>query len=218
MIEVTEKISVSTRDAREIEFWRVENLIPYKNNTKKHPKRQITQLANIIKEQGFKDPIWIDEKGVILAGHGRRLAAIEAGLATVPVIIYPNLTESQKRKIRISANAVARTEMDNGMLEIELTSLIEEGQELDNLGLTDEELNSITDSFAVHLDEDLLALEEDVIVDTVKVKEPPKKKEPKELEWTSEYQVTIVCNDESHQRETYNKLVGQGYSCRVLTL
>ena len=32
------------------------------------------------------------------------------------------------------------------------------------------------------------------------------------------FQVVIECQDEQQQEETYNKLIGEGYECRVLTL
>jgi ParB-like chromosome segregation protein Spo0J len=32
------------------------------------------------------------------------------------------------------------------------------------------------------------------------------------------YRIEIICKDEEHQENTYNKLVEQGYECRILTL
>ena len=32
------------------------------------------------------------------------------------------------------------------------------------------------------------------------------------------YRIDIVCKDEEHQEKTYNKLIEQGYECRLLTL
>lgn len=32
------------------------------------------------------------------------------------------------------------------------------------------------------------------------------------------YRIEIVCKDEEHQENTYNKLIEQGYECRLLTL
>ena len=32
------------------------------------------------------------------------------------------------------------------------------------------------------------------------------------------YRIEIVCKDEEHQEKTYNKLIEQGYECRLLTL
>lgn len=32
------------------------------------------------------------------------------------------------------------------------------------------------------------------------------------------YRIEIICKDEDHQENTYNKLIEQGYECRLLTL
>lgn len=32
------------------------------------------------------------------------------------------------------------------------------------------------------------------------------------------FEVIISCDDETHQEQVYNKLIGEGYECRVLTL
>ena len=32
------------------------------------------------------------------------------------------------------------------------------------------------------------------------------------------YRIEIICSDEEHQENTYNKLIEQGYECRLLTL
>lgn len=34
----------------------------------------------------------------------------------------------------------------------------------------------------------------------------------------SEFRIEIVCNNEDHQEKTYNKLIAEGYECRLLTL
>ena len=47
---------------------------PYADNAKKHPKRQIEQIAESIKRFGMNQPIVVDEKGIIIVGHGRYAA------------------------------------------------------------------------------------------------------------------------------------------------
>ena len=46
-------------------------ITPYNKNAKKHPKKQVEQIANSIKEFGFNQPIVVDKQGVIIVGHGR---------------------------------------------------------------------------------------------------------------------------------------------------
>jgi ParB-like chromosome segregation protein Spo0J len=45
-------------------------------------------------------------------------------------------------------------------------------------------------------------------------------KEQKDLSSTIDnlYRIEIVCKDEEHQENTYNKLIEQGHECRLLTL
>ena len=44
----------------------IDDIIPYKNNAKRHPKKQIEQIKQSIQEFGFNDPIAIDENNVII--------------------------------------------------------------------------------------------------------------------------------------------------------
>jgi len=53
----------------------ISDLIPYVNNSRTHSDKQIDQIAASIKEFGFTNPILIDEKNSIIAGHGRLMAA-----------------------------------------------------------------------------------------------------------------------------------------------
>jgi ParB-like chromosome segregation protein Spo0J len=46
----------------------------------------VAQIAGSIAESGFNVPCLIDDRGVLIAGHGRLLAARQLGLAEVPVI------------------------------------------------------------------------------------------------------------------------------------
>lgn len=58
----------------------IKELKPYKKNAKKHPKEQVEQIANSIKEFGFTQPVLIDKNNCVVAGHGRILGAKKAGL------------------------------------------------------------------------------------------------------------------------------------------
>lgn len=44
---------------------------PYEKNAKKHPDQQIEKLAAIVKEVGWRQPVLVNQAGVIVAGHGR---------------------------------------------------------------------------------------------------------------------------------------------------
>lgn len=64
-----------------IEQLAVEVLIPYALNSRTHDDAQVAQIAASIREFGFTNPVLIDAKGGIIAGHGRVLAARKLGLS-----------------------------------------------------------------------------------------------------------------------------------------
>lgn len=79
---------------------------PYGRNPRTHPKEQIELLAQHMKQYGIDQPIVVDEAGVILKGHGRRLAAIAAGFKSFPVIVRSGLSEEEKKMMRIADNKI----------------------------------------------------------------------------------------------------------------
>lgn len=84
----------------------VSDLKPYEKNSKNHPEEQINLLIENIKQFGFTTPLLVDENNTIISGHGRYLAAKELELEEIPVILIDDLTESQKKTLRISDNRV----------------------------------------------------------------------------------------------------------------
>ena len=95
-----------------IEIWEIERLVPYAKNAKKHPQEQIKKLAASIKQFGWTQPIIVWTDGSIIAGHGRRLAALDLGLTHVPVLVRSDLTKIQADTLRLADNKVASTEYD----------------------------------------------------------------------------------------------------------
>ena len=93
--------------AMTVKMWPLRKIIPYPGNPRNHPPEQITLLATLLKKHGPDQPIVVDEAGVILKGHGRLTASLEAGLADFPVIQRFGLPDIEKRAMRISDNAIA---------------------------------------------------------------------------------------------------------------
>lgn len=84
----------------------VDDLVPYAKNAKLHSKEQVIAIAESIKTFGFTNPVLIDEKGEIIAGHGRVLAARELGLKEVPTRKLEGMSEEKKRAYRIADNRI----------------------------------------------------------------------------------------------------------------
>ncbi len=107
-----------------VEMWPIENLTPYELNVKKHEKQQVAKIAAAIAKSGkFDQPIVVDRHGVIIKGHGRRLAALELGLKTVPVVVHADLSPEAVRAMRLADNRVALSDIDTDMLRRELDDL-----------------------------------------------------------------------------------------------
>ena len=106
-----------------VESWDVEKLIPYENNVKIHDEKQVKKIAESIKQFGWDQPIVVDKDGVIIKGHGRRLAALKLGLKTVPVLVRSDLTPDEVNAARVADNRVAMGDIDTEMLQRELSMI-----------------------------------------------------------------------------------------------
>ena len=127
--------------AQRIEHWPLEKLIPYARNPRTHSDAQVAQIAASIVEFGVNNPILVDTKAGIIAGHGRLLAARKLQLAEVPVIVLDHLTEAQKRAYILADNQLAlNAGWDDTLLAAELAVLQEEEFNLDLIGFEDGEL------------------------------------------------------------------------------
>src|ERR1039458_1654073 len=86
--------------------WPRPRVTPSTKNARPPPASQIAILAQILRRRGPDQPIVVDEKGIILKGHGRRLAALEAGMREFPVVQRMGLTEQENNEIRLEDNAL----------------------------------------------------------------------------------------------------------------
>jgi ParB-like chromosome segregation protein Spo0J len=127
--------------AQRIEHWPLEKLIPYARNPRTHSDAQVAQIAASIAAFGFNNPILVDTKAGIIAGHGRLLAARKLELQEVPVIVLDHLTEAQKRAYILADNQFAlNAGWDDTLLAAELVALQKEDFNLDLIGFEDAEL------------------------------------------------------------------------------
>ena len=127
--------------ARHIELWPIEKLVLYARNPRTHSDAQVAQIAASIAEFGFNNPILVDTKDGIIAGHGRLLAARKLQLQEVPVIVLDHLTDAQKRAYIIADNQLAlNAGWDEELLRDELAALQDEDFNLGLIGFEDEEL------------------------------------------------------------------------------
>jgi len=122
----------------------VGKLAPYAQNARMHSPEQVAQIAASITEFGWSNPILIGGDDVIIAGHGRLMAAQKLGMEKVPCIVLDHLTEAQRRALVIADNKIAENAgWDEEMLRAELTALQEFDFDLDLIGFSDEELDGL---------------------------------------------------------------------------
>lgn len=108
----------------EIIYKHPSELKPNSRNSRTHSEKQIHKIAKSIKKLGFNNPILINKKRVVIAGHGRLEAAKLLKLDSVPTICLENLTEEQIRAYIIADNKIAlEAGWDKEILKIELEEL-----------------------------------------------------------------------------------------------
>ncbi len=135
---------MQTNSIETVEHWPLQRLIPYAKNARTHDDAQVSQIAGSIAEFGFVNPILVGDDNVIIAGHGRLMAAQQLGLDKVPVIILRHLTEAQRRALVIADNKIAENAgWNEDLLKLELSELNDIGFDLDVIGFSDEELDEL---------------------------------------------------------------------------
>ena len=140
-----------------IERVNVSALTAFSGNPRTHSDTQLDQIAASIREFGWTNPILVDAKGTIIAGHGRLAAATRLGLDQVPVIRLGHLSDAQRKALVIADNQLA---LNAGWDEVALSNLVRELDsekfELDLLGFDSADL----DRYLAGLDGDAAAEEE----------------------------------------------------------
>lgn len=115
----------------------IDDLLPYQRNQKDHPEEQVRNLANSLRRFGWRQPVVIDDRNVIVIGHGRVLGAKMLGLTEAPVISAADLTEDEIRELRIADNKTNESAW-NDFLQQDLEELTFEGFDFDMLKISPE--------------------------------------------------------------------------------
>lgn len=130
--------------ADRIERWPIGKLQPSPRNSRKHPDKQIEQLATSLRTFGWTIPVLVDDTGVIIAGEGRYLAAKRLGLAEVPVLVARDWTEEQKDAYRETDNQLAQnSKWDDTLRTMALGRLADAGFDAAVIGIPDSDLKRL---------------------------------------------------------------------------
>ena len=117
---------------KRIEYRDPATLTPYANNPRDN-EASVPRVKASIQEFHFQNPILVDPDGVVIAGHTRLKAALELGLAEVPVVVVDDLTPEQVRAYRLADNKAGEaSEWLDAMLAEELAAI--EGIDMSEFG------------------------------------------------------------------------------------
>lgn len=178
-----------TQPAEHTENRPLSQIFPYANNAREHSKKQVELLAKLMAKYGIDQPIVVDENGVILKGHGRRLAAIKLGLTHFPVVVHQGLSEADKRGLRIADNQSALiSKWDPELIRLELQDLKVTEFDMNLFGFSEKELSLFTGE--------------------VKNPEPPQLDE-------MAFAVIIRCTGEDQQRELLERFAEEGLTAEA---
>lgn len=190
-----------------VEWRQISALKPYARNAKKHSEAHVAQIARSISQFGWTMPMLVDEHDGIAAGHGRELAAAkiyaDGGTITmvggtpvpagcVPVIVARGWSEQQKRAYVLADNKIPENgEWDADILKQELIALQSADFDVSIIGFEERELVTF------------FAGGGDAI--------------PPESNYSEQYGVIVLCTSEAEQKAMYDRLIGEGLSCKVVT-
>ena len=168
--------------------WKDPNeLTPYDKNARKNDAT-VPYLVNSIKRFGFRVPLVIDAKGVVVCGHTRLKAALNMGMTKVPCVVADDLTKAEIKAFRLADNKISEMSgWDFDALDLELQELkIDFDGDMVDFGFGDSEFE--------------------------------KDEEDDDKEVKSCFEVIVECSNESEMEEVFNRLQEEGLKCRVSTL
>jgi hypothetical protein len=117
-----------------IEMLPIDSFKMYPLNNKKHGAKDLEAIHASIKEFGFADIVICDADLSVVAGHGRIIAAKEAGISEVLALILENLSPEQIKAYRIAHNQTSRlSKYNDANITQELSGLKAAGMDLQPL-------------------------------------------------------------------------------------
>jgi hypothetical protein len=143
----TKKAEMQNLQHQHIQMQSPQALHAYRRNARKHSKPQISALVRSIERFGFVNPVLVDQRGNILAGHARLEAAKQLKLAEVPTVCISHLSEAERRAYIIADNKLATMgSWSNDVLAIELKELVKEDFDIKVTGFDLADIPDLLDS------------------------------------------------------------------------
>lgn len=172
-----------------IENLKISEIKPFEKNPRRNDAA-VNGVAESIRQFGFRQPLVVDANGVIVVGHTRYKAAKKLGLKTVPCVRADDLDETKIAAYRLADNKLNEVaEWDVDLLEELLPEI-------------DFDFSTLDIDFS-----DLLELPDDA-------DEPPAK-EPANVNISEKFQLVVTCKDEDEQKALFDRLLEEGFDCKV---
>lgn len=179
---------------KELRRVRASELRPNRRNWRTHPQAQRDTLRGVLAEVGYADVLLVRElpDGTLelIDGH---LRAETTPDVEVPVLVL-DLDDAEAAKVLALLDPLAAMAESNDNALAELIADVE------------------TENAAVQ------ALLERMIHDPELPVEDIVDAESREVNVPEAYQVVVECRDEADQQVVYERLSGEGYKCKLLTL
>jgi site-specific DNA-methyltransferase (adenine-specific) len=172
-----------------IETVAIDSLSPDPANPRRHGQRNLDAIAASLRRFGQQKPIVVDSHGVVRAGNGQLAAAKILGWTEIRVV-RSDLPPTELTAFAIADNRTA--ELAEWDAEV-LAGLLSDA-DLGDVGFTDEEMEKFAGKMAAG--EGSLG----------------------ESEIRESFEVVVECRDEEQQKQLYERLRSEGYSCRLFTL
>jgi len=179
-----------------IETVAIDSLSADPANPRKHGQRNLDAIAASLRRFGQQKPIVVDSHGVVRAGNGQLAAAKLLGWTEIRVV-RSDLPPTELTAFAIADNRTA--ELAEWDAEV-LAGLLSDS-DLGDVGFTDEELKQ----FAGNVGAGEGSLGETEIHGEGKP-------------FAESFEVVVECRDEEQQKQLYDRLRSEGFSCRLFTL
>ena len=166
-------------------------LVPNPKNWRTHPTEQRDALQGVLAEVGIADAVLVRELDdgslMLIDGH---LRAETLGDGLVPVLVL-DVNESEADKLLATFDPLASmADVDPEKLEAIL-----------------HDVNTSSDALRDMLEQ--LAAEAGIV--------PEDKAEEEQPNLKAGFEIVVTCENETQQQELFDRLNGEGFTCRVLT-
>jgi ParB-like chromosome segregation protein Spo0J len=125
-------------------MWPIDRPRDSEANARTHPKKQIEELRQSLRDFGQVWPILVREDDEIIAGHGRRVAAALEGFTEIKVLVARGWSEAQCRRFALLDNRIPlNAGWDAAKLQAELMRIKADGGDPLSIGFSKGDLRKL---------------------------------------------------------------------------